>query len=117
MQGEQLPGLKKPTLFLVGCIGFCPSRVKCNTGYWIVYHVSRRLYIGGTYVATELVLLEDESFENLDGCATAYVLAAGIKKTGEYGPIFTGRMAADTNSGQVGSGIAEILAVPSGYCS
>ncbi|MBE9501152.1 MAG: electron transfer flavoprotein subunit beta/FixA family protein [Dehalococcoidia bacterium] len=63
--------------------------------------------------ADELVLLEDDIFENLDGCATAYALAAAIKKIGEYDLILTGRQAADTNAGQVGSGIAEILAIPS----
>lgn len=63
--------------------------------------------------ADELVLLEDDIFENLDGYATAYALAAAIKKSGEYDLILTGRQAADTNAGQVGSGIAEILAIPS----
>jgi len=63
--------------------------------------------------ADELVVLEDDMFENLDGYATACALAAAIKKIGEYDLIFTGRLAADTNAGQVGSGIAEILGIPS----
>lgn len=61
----------------------------------------------------ELILLEDDLFEDLDGYSTAYLLAAAIKKIGEYDLIFTGRQAADTNAGQVGSGIAEILGIPS----
>lgn len=63
--------------------------------------------------ADELFILEDDSFENLDGYTTAYVLSTAIKKIGEYDLIFTGRMAADTNAGQVGSGIAEFLGIPS----
>jgi electron transfer flavoprotein beta subunit len=63
--------------------------------------------------ADDLILLEDDTFENLDGFATAYVLAAAIKRIGEYDLILAGRMAADTNAGLVGSGIAEILAIPS----
>jgi len=63
--------------------------------------------------AEELVLLEDDTFEDLDSYATAHVLAAAIKKIGEYDLIFTGRLAADTNAGQVGSGLAELLAIPS----
>jgi len=63
--------------------------------------------------ADELVLLEDDILENLDGYATAYALAAAIKKIEEYDLILAGRQAADTNAGQVGSGIAEILGIPS----
>jgi electron transfer flavoprotein beta subunit len=63
--------------------------------------------------ADELVILEDDAFENLDGFATAYILAAAIKRIGEYGLILMGRMAADTNAGLVGSGVAELLGIPS----
>jgi len=63
--------------------------------------------------ADELILLEDDLFENLDGYSTAYILATAIKRIGEYDLIFTGRQASDTNAGQVGSGIAEILGIPS----
>jgi electron transfer flavoprotein beta subunit len=37
----------------------------------------------------------------------------GIKKIGDYDIIFCGREASDWNAGQVGSGIAEILGLPS----
>jgi electron transfer flavoprotein beta subunit len=63
--------------------------------------------------ADELVILEDEAFENLDSNATAYILATAIEKVGNYDLILTGRQASDTNAGQVGSGIAEIRGIPS----
>lgn len=63
--------------------------------------------------ADDLILVEDEGFDELDGYTTAYLLAETIKKIGEYDLILTGRMAADTNSGQVGPGIAEFLNIPS----
>jgi len=63
--------------------------------------------------ADELVLLEDEAYIDGDSWSTAYALAMAIKKIGEYDLIFCGRQAADWDSGQVGSGIAEILGLPS----
>ncbi len=63
--------------------------------------------------ADELVLLEDEAFDGGDSWSTAYALAMAIKKIGEYDIIFCGREASDWNAGQVGSGIAEILGLPS----
>jgi len=63
--------------------------------------------------ADELVLLEDEAFAESDSWSTAYALAMAIKKIGEYDIIFCGRQAADWDAGQVGSGIAEILGLPS----
>jgi electron transfer flavoprotein beta subunit len=62
--------------------------------------------------ADELVLLEDGAFEEMDSYATAFILATAIKKLGQYDLILTGREAADTNAGAVGSGIAEILGIP-----
>ena len=59
-----------------------------------------------------LVLLEDEAFADGDSYSTAGALAAAIKKIGDYDLILCGREAADTNAGQVGSGIAEILGLP-----
>jgi len=63
--------------------------------------------------ANQLILLEDETFEDLDSYATAYILATAIKKIGKYDLILRGRQAADTDAGQVGTGIAEILGIPS----
>jgi electron transfer flavoprotein beta subunit len=63
--------------------------------------------------ADELILLEDEAFAGGDSWSTAYALAMAIKKLGEYDLILCGREASDWNAGQVGSGIAEILELPS----
>jgi electron transfer flavoprotein beta subunit len=63
--------------------------------------------------ADELVLLEDPAFIGGDSWSTAYALALAIKKIGQFDMILCGRQAADWDSGQVGSGIAEILGLPS----
>lgn len=63
--------------------------------------------------ADSLILLEDEVFESFDSYFTAYILAAAIKKMGKYDIILCGRQAADSDAGQVGSGIAELLGIPS----
>jgi electron transfer flavoprotein beta subunit len=63
--------------------------------------------------ADELILLEDEAFAGGDSWSTAYALAMAIKKVGDYDLIFCGRQASDWDAGQVGSGIAEILGLPS----
>ena len=63
--------------------------------------------------ADELILLEDEAYDEGDSWSTAYALAMAIKKVGECDLVFCGREASDWNAGQVGSGIAEILGLPS----
>jgi len=63
--------------------------------------------------ADELILLEDESFAEGDSWSTAFALAMAIEKIGNYDLILCGREASDWNAGQVGSGIAEILGLPS----
>ena len=63
--------------------------------------------------ADELILLEDPAFVDGDSWSTAYALAAAIKKIGQFDIIFCGRQAADTDAGQVGAAIAEILGLPS----
>ncbi|MBI4267581.1 MAG: electron transfer flavoprotein subunit beta/FixA family protein [Chloroflexi bacterium] len=63
--------------------------------------------------ADELVLLEDEAFAEGDSWSTAYALAMAIKKIGKYDLILCGRQASDWDGGQVGTGIAEILGIPS----
>ncbi|MCJ7604669.1 MAG: electron transfer flavoprotein subunit beta/FixA family protein [Dehalococcoidales bacterium] len=62
--------------------------------------------------ADELILLEDEAFAGTGSVMTAAALAAAIRKTGDYGLILCGREASDTNAGQTGPGIAEILGLP-----
>jgi len=63
--------------------------------------------------ADELILLEDNAFADGDSWSTAYALAMAISKIGNYDIIICGRQAADWDNGQVGSGIAEILGIPS----
>ena len=60
----------------------------------------------------ELILLEDEAFEEGDSWSTANALAMAIKKIAEYDIIFCGRQSSDWDAGQVGLGIAEILGIP-----
>jgi electron transfer flavoprotein beta subunit len=62
--------------------------------------------------ADELILLEDDAFVEGDSWSTAYALAMAIKKVGDYDLILCGRQASDTDAGQVGSAIAEILGLP-----
>ena len=63
--------------------------------------------------ADDLVLLEDQLFDELDTYSTVSILASAIRKINEYDLIVCGREAADTDAGQVGLGIAEILGIPS----
>ncbi|MBI5444434.1 MAG: electron transfer flavoprotein subunit beta/FixA family protein [Deltaproteobacteria bacterium] len=63
--------------------------------------------------ADELILLEDEAFANGDSWATARALAAAIRKIGDCSLILCGRQAADSNAGQVGLGLGELLDLPS----
>lgn len=62
--------------------------------------------------ADELVLLQDDAFDDLDSHATATVLSEAIKKIGTYDLILTGRQASDWDNGQVSLGIAELLNLP-----
>jgi electron transfer flavoprotein beta subunit len=63
--------------------------------------------------ADNLICLEDELFDDLDSYSTANVLVNAIRKMGEYDLILCGREAADTDAGQVGLGMAELLGIPS----
>ena len=63
--------------------------------------------------ADDLVLLEDEAFVEGDSWSTAFALARAIEKIGEYDLVLCGRQSADWDAGQVGSGIADILGLPS----
>jgi len=63
--------------------------------------------------ADDLILLEDEAFADGDSWTTALALAMAIKKISNFDLIFCGRQAADWDAGQVGTGIAEILGLPS----
>ena len=63
--------------------------------------------------ADELILLEDPAFEGGDSFAVASALAAAIKKVGQFDLIFCGRQESEWDDGQVGSGLAELLGIPS----
>jgi len=62
--------------------------------------------------ADRLLLLEDEIFGDFNTFLTANTLAAAIKTLGQYDLILCGIQAADSNAGQVGTGIASILGIP-----
>lgn len=62
--------------------------------------------------ADELVLLEDDAFKDVDAYGTVYGLTMAIKKLEPWDLILTGREASDTNGGQTGPGIAEMLGLP-----
>lgn len=64
--------------------------------------------------ADEFMLLEGDEFDaaRLDSRATAFLLAAAVRRIGEYALILCGRQASDTNAGQVGLGLGQILGIP-----
>jgi electron transfer flavoprotein beta subunit len=68
----------------------------------------KALAVGGD----ELVVLEDPLFDSFDSYFSAYVLAAAIKKIAKFDVILCGRQASDTDAGQVGSALAELLGIP-----
>jgi electron transfer flavoprotein beta subunit len=61
----------------------------------------------------EAILLKDEDFEDANDMVTAHALAAAIRKIGAFDLIVCGRQAADVDSGVIGSGLSELLGVPS----
>ena len=62
--------------------------------------------------ADELILLEDDLFDEFNTLLTAHALSSAIRNLGQYDLILCGIQAADTNAGQVGIGIASILDIP-----
>ena len=60
--------------------------------------------------ADELVLLQDEAFDNtIDSFMTAQLLAAAVRKLDGFDLIICGRQASDWDNAQVPLGVAEIL--------
>ena len=59
------------------------------------------------------VLLSDPVFDDSDSFATASIIASAIKKMDGFDLILCGRQEGDWDAGQVGSGIAELLGLPS----
>lgn len=62
--------------------------------------------------ADEAVHLCDRAFAGADTLATAYTLAQGIKKIGNFDIIICGKQAIDGDTAQVGPGIAVHLHIP-----
>jgi len=60
----------------------------------------------------EAYLLKDPAFEGSDTLATSRILAAAIRKIGEYDLILCGEMTLDSLSAQVGPRVAELLGLP-----
>jgi len=58
------------------------------------------------------VLLSDRKFAGADTLATAYALASGIKKLGEYDLIVAGEKSVDGDTAQVPPEVAEFLGIP-----
>jgi electron transfer flavoprotein beta subunit len=64
--------------------------------------------------ADESVLVEDISWDQalLDSWTTAHLLAAAVRRVGDFDLILCGRQASDTNAGVVGLGLAFLLGIP-----
>ena len=62
--------------------------------------------------ADGLFLVSDQDFAGADTYATAFVLAAALRKTADYDLIFCGRRSLDGETGQVPIQMAEMLEIP-----
>jgi electron transfer flavoprotein beta subunit len=62
--------------------------------------------------ADRAILLDDDNFKDSDTFATSSILAAAIKKIGDYNIIFCGNSSFDTGSSQVGPELAALLNIP-----
>ena len=60
----------------------------------------------------DVVLLSDRAFAGADTLATAYVLAAGIRKLGDVDLIILGNESLDGSTAQVGPQVAEFMDMP-----
>ncbi len=62
--------------------------------------------------ADEAILLSDSAFAGADTYATAFTLAAAVKKLGRVDLIICGRQSTDGDTAQVGPEMSEMLNVP-----
>lgn len=62
--------------------------------------------------ADEGLLLSDRAFAGADTLATAYTLAAGLRRLGKLDLILCGKMAVDGDTAQIGPELAENLGIP-----
>jgi electron transfer flavoprotein beta subunit len=93
-------------------------RIKDESGAKIVIlsmgkKLSQRVFVNALAAgADDLILFQDDSCDGLDHYATAHGIAAAIRKIGAFDLILLGMQASDSNGGQTGLGVAEILGVP-----
>ena len=62
--------------------------------------------------ADEAILISDRVFAGSDTWATSYVLSRPLAKITDYDVIICGKQTLDGDTGQVGSGLSEMLGVP-----
>ncbi|MBQ3529671.1 MAG: electron transfer flavoprotein subunit beta/FixA family protein [Oscillospiraceae bacterium] len=62
--------------------------------------------------ARQGTVLSDRKFAGADVLATAYTLAQGIRKCGQYDLIICGKQTTDGDTAQVGAEVAEYLGIP-----
>ncbi len=62
--------------------------------------------------ADRAVLLSDKRFAGADTLATAYTLAAAVRKLGPFDLLLCGRQAVDGDTAQVGPSLAQKLGIP-----
>ncbi len=74
------------------------------------FKILRRVLAMG---ADQAILLQDDLFEDANDYVTTQALAGAIRRIGSFDLILCGRQAGDVDSGVVGSGLAEVLAIPS----
>ncbi|SYZ72391.1 Electron transfer flavoprotein subunit beta [Candidatus Zixiibacteriota bacterium] len=60
----------------------------------------------------EAIMISDPLFEKSDPQATAKILAAGLKKIGQFDMVFSGKQAVDDDSAQVPGAVAAQLNIP-----
>jgi electron transfer flavoprotein beta subunit len=88
-----------------------PSRITVmSVGWNLSRAIFRKTLAAG---ADGVILIESETFHQMDSSATAAVLAAAIGRIERFDLVLAGRQAADTNNGVVPSARAEILGLPS----
>ena len=66
------------------------------------------LYMG----CDESYLLTDRKFAGADVVATAYTIAQGVKKTGDFDLVICGKQTTDGDTAQVGAELAHFLGIP-----
>lgn len=62
--------------------------------------------------ADEAILISDRVFAGSDTWATSYVLSRALAKIADYDVIICGKQTLDGDTGQVGSGLSEMLGIP-----